>query len=162
MAGSQFEIVHDSEALAEVLGRLIDTVERPGVAMQQIAKFLMDRYDERFQAQEDPWGNPWAALQPETAAQKREGYYALGKPRPVPHPDRILHGLSLRFRDSRVMFSSDTEAGLQLGGEVAAYAATHQFGDPGRNIPARPVLGISDEDEVEILDILNEEILGAL
>ena len=37
-------------------------------------------------------------------------------------------------------------------------AATHQFGDPERNIPARPFLGVSDEDNRFIVDTLARHI----
>ena len=42
------------------------------------------------------------------------------------------------------------------------YGATHQFGDPRRNIPARPFLGLSDDDHREVLDILQEHLRDAL
>jgi len=40
--------------------------------------------------------------------------------------------------------------------------ATHQFGDPRRNIWARPFLGISDDDQVEIIAILRRHVANAL
>jgi len=39
---------------------------------------------------------------------------------------------------------------VQVGSNLI-YAATHQFGDPARNIPARPFLGLSTDDRTEIL-----------
>lgn len=47
-------------------------------------------------------------------------------------------------------------------GSPLIYAATHQFGDDDRNIPARPYLGLSSEDEDDIQDDIEawlEEIL---
>ena len=48
---------------------------------------------------------------------------------------------------------SEREAGTNL-----VYAATHQFGDPERIIPARPFLGVSDEDNRFIVDTLVRHI----
>ncbi|MCC8998035.1 MAG: phage virion morphogenesis protein [Candidatus Contendobacter sp.] len=42
------------------------------------------------------------------------------------------------------------------------YGATHQFGNPNLNIPARPFLGLSQSDEQELLDILNDHLNRAL
>jgi phage gpG-like protein len=52
----------------------------------------------------------------------------------------------------RYQVSSD---GLSFGTD-RVYGATHQFGDPERNIPERPFLGVSSDDEREILEILSE------
>lgn len=40
------------------------------------------------------------------------------------------------------------------------YAATHQFGDDDRGIPARPYLGLSDDDERELEGVVNEYLEG--
>jgi phage virion morphogenesis protein len=40
-------------------------------------------------------------------------------------------------------------------GSNLIYAATHQFGDPKRNIPARPYLGLSGEDEAELEEVID-------
>lgn len=47
-------------------------------------------------------------------------------------------------------------------GSPMVYAATHQFGDPGRGIPARPFLGISRYDGLDlvaIIDAWRDEVL---
>jgi phage gpG-like protein len=38
------------------------------------------------------------------------------------------------------------------------YAATHQFGDDERNIPARPYLGLSQENAQDVLDVIEDWI----
>jgi len=43
----------------------------------------------------------------------------------------------------------------RFAGEWEGGAAVHQFGDKKGNIPARPFLGISDSDRVEVLEILD-------
>ena len=47
------------------------------------------------------------------------------------------------------------------GGEVEigsnlVYAATHQYGDDARDIPARPFFGLSDEDKRELDDLIQD------
>lgn len=47
-----------------------------------------------------------------------------------------------------------------LIGSHMKHAATHQYGDDARGIPARPYLGITPEDESDLLDIVNDFIDG--
>lgn len=47
-----------------------------------------------------------------------------------------------------------------LIGSHMPHAATHQYGDDARGIPARPYLGITPEDESDLVDIVNDFIDG--
>jgi len=47
-----------------------------------------------------------------------------------------------------------------LARNALACMGPSQVGDPSRNIPARPFLGISDQDETEILDIIKGHLAG--
>jgi phage virion morphogenesis protein len=42
------------------------------------------------------------------------------------------------------------------------YAATHQYGDPDRGIPARPYLGLSTADKAELRDTIETYLQGLL
>lgn len=48
------------------------------------------------------------------------------------------------------------DAGEVVVGSSLVYAATHQFGDPGRGIPARPFLGFSPENERDLEAIIED------
>ena len=48
------------------------------------------------------------------------------------------------------------DAGEVVVGSSLVYAATHQFGDPGRGIPARPFLGFSPENERDLEEIIED------
>ena len=61
----------------------------------------------------------------------------------------------------------DQQGGQTLVGSDLPYAAIHQFGgEAGRNkavtIAARPYLGLSDDDQRELEDILSDYIQGVL
>jgi phage gpG-like protein len=53
---------------------------------------------------------------------------------------------------------------LELGvdGSIIPYAATHNFGDPGRNIPQREFAGAQEATLEECAEILAEEMLKRL
>lgn len=146
MAGSQITIEADGiTQYGKELGELINRLEKPRVAMAEIAGYLEEITRDNFNNQRAPSGQAWQALSPSYKEYKKK----LGVP-----IDKILHGQTLNLRDHMHASWSDTEARISTAGETSKYAATHQFGDPKRNIPARPFLGVNDENTQEILEIL--------
>ena len=56
-----------------------------------------------------------------------------------------------------IQSSVDGRGFVEVGSNLT-YAATHQFGDDSRNIPARPFLGISSNDEGLVLEIIESVV----
>jgi phage gpG-like protein len=50
---------------------------------------------------------------------------------------------------------------VEIGSNLI-YAATHQMGDEERNIPARAYLGLSDDDESELQEVIDDFISRAM
>ena len=100
----------------------------------------------RFDLGIAPDGTAWEGLDPE---------YAARKPR---RADQILV-LDAVLRDT--LAGNVSGDGLDFGSPMI-YSATHQFGDPERGIPARPFLGLSDDDDSEILRLAAEHLEDAL
>ena len=92
-------------------------------------------------------GDAWPAWSPGYAKTRHRG-------------QRLLDATGALI-NSMTAFADRQTAGW---GTNVIYAATHQFGDPDRNIPARPFLGVSDDNAREFLDITEQWIdrmLGA-
>jgi phage virion morphogenesis protein len=143
MAGARIEIVVDDAEVKASLKRLAEKTSDFGPAMKDIGEYLVRSTDERFDAQHDPSGAPWAPLAPSTLARKKGS--------------KILIETS-RLRDSIHYQAGEDE--VQVGTDVV-YGAIHQFGGKAAaEIPARPFLGISDADRLEILDIIEDHITG--
>lgn len=85
---------------------------------------------------ESPGGEEWADWSPRYAARRHGGHSLLMAEGHL--DDSITH----------VPGNDEVEAGSNL-----IYGATHQFGDPERNIPARSWLGLSDDNEAELDEI---------
>ena len=134
----------DSKIMRE-LNRLQSLGTQMQPVLLEISEYLHTSTRDRFDQGEAPDGTPWATLTPKTLARKQKQGVPINDP---------LHGESLHLRDMMFPFHSDTEAGVSTGPGTEKYAATHQFGDSDRNIEARPYLGLSVEDEVEILEII--------
>ena len=132
--------------------------------MSEIGEYLVRSTKERFNTETDPTGKPWAPLSEEYRARKKQNRDK------ILTLSRDLAG-SVAFRAAR----AHVDAGVR-----PIYSGTHQFGAakgsfgstskgspiPWGDIPARPFLGLSDEDEREItqivVDYLDEAFGGAV
>ena len=158
MSSVSVRLEGDTEQLLERL-KSMQNVDKAGV-MNAIAEGLRTSAVERFRSEETPDGRKW-----ETSIRARQkGGKTLTKTAAL---------------KTSIKAQAD-ESGLAVGTNLV-YAATHQFGDDRTiraknskylhfqigdrwvsvpsvrvSIPARPFLGISDEDSREIHDILEE------
>ncbi len=125
-------------------------------AMLEISETLQEIVERSFDAEADPEGRPWRPLKAATISQRaRKGYTG-----PKLQRTRRLLDSILPYHD----------AATAVVGTNLRYAATHQFGDEhdisvrgvvarrGRNIPARPFLGLGPGDREEILDIVERRL----
>lgn len=73
-------------------------------------------------------------------------------------------GHSLLESDGHLIASLElgADADTAWWGSDLVYAATQQFGDEARNIPARPYLGISPQNKRELADMIDHFLRGAL
>ncbi|MCO6441341.1 MAG: phage virion morphogenesis protein [Nitrococcus mobilis] len=142
MAGVNIDV--DDREIRRVLNALIRRAADLRPAFEDIGEALLNSTRDRFETQQAPDGSPWAPLSPRYQARKRRNRDK------ILVLDGYLMGL-LRYQ------ASDDE--LRVGTD-RIYGATHQFGDPRRNIPARPFLGLSEEDRSMVLEVLREYLLG--
>ena len=103
--------------------------------------------DARFDSETAPDGRPWAPLNAEYAAWKRAFHGT----------DKILK-LRGYLRDTLRYQATDASVAI---GSNRIYSAIHQFGgQAGRGhkatIPARPYLGVSDDDVAAILALVED------
>lgn len=148
MAGATLKLVHryDDRQMAAALDRLADAALNMRTVFADIGEHLKLSHYDRFQAQEAPDGTPWQPLDPKYQARKKK------------NQDLILI-LDEYLQDTQDYNAADD--GLEYGSN-RIYAATHQFGAPDRGIPERPWLGLSDDDEAEILHIVNRYLSDAI
>ncbi len=134
------EIRDGLRALETKLGDL-----RP--VFRDIGEALLNSTRERFNTQTDPDGRRWADYAPLSEAYKK---------RKKKHPDLIL---TLNGYLRGTLNYRATRDELRVGTPMI-YGAAHQFGRPEINLPARPFLGLSDDDTEMILDTLAEWLLS--
>lgn len=129
-----------------MLQRLIDAGGNPRPALLEIGEDLVDSTKARFNPGIGPDGVPWARNSEETIRRK-------GRDKPLVHLGTLMEQIHYQLS------GDDT---LEVGSSMV-YAAMHQFGGTKAefphlwgDIPARPFIGISDEDEEKIIDLFND------
>ncbi len=139
MAGSFIAISHHGVADAfDLLAKLYQKTGDLSEPLADIGEGLLLSHRDRWEAQENPEGEPWAPLSEK---------YRARKPR---HADEILR-LNDDLRDT-LDYQVDPKA-LYFGTPMV-YGAAHQFGRPEINLPERRVLGLSDGDKQSVLETL--------
>lgn len=168
MAGSFIEITANTPEISAKLRELQGAIQNLTPAFRDIGEALLNSTRKRFEDSVAPDGTKWQALSEATLIgrarrasggrlKNKDGRYskkaALGYAFAKPLIDRgNLFGL-LTVKASK----QEVRIGTPL-----IYGATHQFGNPRLNIPARPFLGLSQSDEQELLDILNDHLSRAM
>jgi phage virion morphogenesis protein len=149
MAGARF----DGTAAIEHLSGLVDAINDPSPLLAELGEYGLRSTRARFKTQTAPDGTAWAALQPWYQKEKRR------------NKNRILtlNGYLRGQMTWQLVGDRTVEIGSNL-----PYAAVHQFGATIKpraakvlmfrghvaksvTIPARPYLGLSDEDRSEIV-----------
>jgi len=145
MAGTRFKVEIDDAAVRRTLERIVAAGEDLTPALEDIGEALLASHFDRWRREEAPDGTPWAPLSPKYAARKARKRPNAG----ILVFDDLLRSLAWQVQGDE----------LELGtGRV--YGATHQFGRGG--IPARPFLGLSGDDEAEVLEILRRHLADAI
>jgi phage virion morphogenesis protein len=154
------------------LRQLLDNLGDLRPAMREVAGVMADEAESSLEGQRAPDGTPWETLADSTIEERTKlGYW----------PGRILQ----RTGRLAASISSDFGPNFAVAGTNVEYAAAHQFGaktkpteirprnkkalafggrvgakvnHPGSTIPARPFLGLSQDGEDEVLDILEAHL----
>ncbi len=146
MAGVRIEVRLDDSTARGALGRMRQRQADLTPVMRSIGEHLMNSTRARFAREVAPDGSRWAPLNRVYAARKAK----------KTRGGILVFGGDMRktFLHYRVSSRSVTLV------NVAEYAATHQFGSPGRNIPARPFIGLEEADEGAIRSLVLDYILA--
>ena len=165
---------------AEVIARLNQIAERIGnmtPAMQAIGEILAESAKHRFDTSTDPEGKRWApnapatvlariaqisgAYSPKTGKLTKKGATVAMNKKPLVATGMLQDSIRYQVRPDGMGVEIGTN---RFAGEWAGGAAVHQFGREDGSIPARAFLGISAEDRIAVLDVLNlflEQSTGA-
>lgn len=156
----------------QALIRLFRSAHKPRPVLEQIGEFLVDSTKRRFSNSIGPDGQRWApntettilrylgvykgSISRRNGKMTKKGAERAGSKRPLIGETGSL--------SSQISYQVDGEGTLYIGSSMI-YAAVQQFGAkkrefqgkaPWGDIPARPFLGVSDQDRSNILDTLSD------
>lgn len=165
--------IQDQEVQA-ALERLVESGEDMSPAMRDIGEYLVESTKGRFRTGTAPDGTPWA---PNSEATIRAALYRMG--RKAPPKGATLPAKRPGIGESRRLGQEihyragpqDVEVGSALiyAGTFHLGARKRQYGSdsagrpiPWGDIPARPFVGLSEEDGGAIEEIVAEFLEGSL
>lgn len=148
-------LVFNEEFVATRFSRMANATADAAPALEEIADYLMQRADAKFSSEGRAGGGSWKKLTPKWLTFKEKHGFS----------SRILvkKGVLRQAMTKRDAPGQVLEIGphrLKFGTNIP-YAATQQFGRPGKGIPARPFLGANNTDKQAIRNIVREYILKA-
>ena len=148
MAGIHTTIDSNYSVIADVFTKLERVPDNLFDPLDEIGQVLVFSAQENIRQSRDTDGNPLEELADSTRAKRGEDA--------VPLLDRS------NLLDSYTHLPNNQS--VEVGSDAIQAALMHFGGPAGRNhsvvVPARPVLGISDDDRIEIVEILREFVLG--
>lgn len=145
MAGVKISIQVQDNGVNEQLATLVALGRDLSLPMADAGEYLLRSTRDRAALQIDPDGVAWVPLSPKYAKRKAK----LRPGAPILKFDYHLLGDQLVYQ---------TGPNFVEVGTGSVYGATEQFGRD--HIPARPFLGLSAEDRVELIDIFAAYISG--
>lgn len=178
MAGAMLNVEVDDSRSGAALARLVELLGDIRTPLMDIAEYLHQSTDDRFIKQVSPEGAPWAPLAASTLARKKSNK--------ILRQDGFLQGtLRHRVSGDELEFGTDRPYGAihQFGGKIEQAARSQQVyfkqksgevgnrfvkkrqsnfsqwvtrGATSTEMPARPYLGLSSEDDTEILAIVSD------
>lgn len=160
MSGARVELEFDNAAVLSAIRGALAELTDPRPMLLDIGEALVNSTRDRFSAQRGPDGQTWKSLSPRYLETKS------------PNPGKILQ----RRGDLVRQIFPQVEGATLLVGTDRVYGAVHQFGAlkgafgktrrgapiPWGDIPARPFLGISDDDAAEIIAIARDHLQARL
>ncbi|MHB2082135.1 phage virion morphogenesis protein [Pseudomonas asiatica] len=183
MAGAMLDVTIDASVVGRELEQLLERLGSLSTPLNDIAEYLHMSVDARARRQVAPDGSPWAPLSPRTLAKKKRGNKTLRE------SGALLDTLRHQVSNDELQFGTDRPYGAihQLGGKIEHAARSQQvyFKEKGgvvgnrfvkkrhsnfsqwvthgartTQMPARPYLGLSHEDETEVMEIVGSYLKG--
>lgn len=182
MSGAMLDVTIDVSSVGRALEQLAERLGDMRVPLLDIGEYLHQSTDARARNQVGPDGRPWAPLSPRTLAKKKGN-------KKLRESGALLDTLRHSVAGDELQFGTDRPYGAihQFGGKIEHAAQSRQvyFKEKGGVVgnrfvkkrqsnfsqwvthgartvvmPARPYLGLSAEDETELLEIVGAYLKG--
>lgn len=185
MTGATYDVELNSLAAQDALNQLLEVFGNLKPTLMDIGEYLMIADRQRFRAQVSPDGTPWAPLSPRYAKTKRknkdrilflDGYLQNTRRYQIPSDTELVFGSDRPYAAimhwggeinmparMRTLYFKQTKEGVGnkfVKKNKSDFAQDVQGKAYKVKIPARPNLGTSDADNMEILNIIIHRLDG--
>jgi phage gpG-like protein len=165
------KVEFDDKVFRAALNRLAAGMDDMTEPMDQIGEFLVVTTKRRFETGIAPDGTSWAQNSPVTLARKKETRPLIGESkslsRGINHEasrHEVVVGSPMIYAGVQQRGAAQGEFGAAIGrtkpSDKRPRSQDYFFPIPWGNIPARPFIGLSEEDETGLLDIVTEWLDG--
>lgn len=157
-----FELVFTNDQLSPALNRLGAGLDDMTPAMQALAELWLVSTQDRVERGEQPDGAPLAPRSPVTLERYAAQGFSFG--RPLNRSGEMRQQLATESGPDffRIGSNAIQAAVMQFGASKGSSGSTSRGGPiPWGDIPARPFLGVSEEDEINFLAELSEWLESA-
>ena len=151
MAGAMLDVTVDDSLIGKALEELARRLADLTTPFNVIGEYLHQSTDDRFSKKVAPDGSPWAPLSAVTLARKKG-------PGILREKGTLQDTLRKQVTSTELAFGTDRPYGAvhQFGQKKGASGSAKGRPIPWGDIPDRPYLGLSAEDETEVLFIIHE------
>lgn len=165
--GIQIDVKIDDKEIKNLLSKMQVKAKNLRPAFKCIGEYMLIERETLFKEQRDPEGKPWKPLKIRTLYGSYRGKKYTKKKKLRKKFLNFLARRKILTKDHhlrRTVYKVGSGMVLIAPDKISeAYAALHQFGGKaGRGgkvvIPARPHLGINDENRKEFIEIIKEHL----
>ena len=158
MSDKLVEVLYDSGEVDAALGRLLHAVGDLTPFYKDAGQHLVNTTRRRFETSTAPDGTPWAPNSAVTLARKKGDKPLIGETRELSTAIQDVIDA-----DGLMVGSNKIYAAAQQFGMVRGYAGQNKRKAPipWGDIPSRKFLGLSEEDETEILALAIDHLKSA-
>lgn len=143
----------DGAQVLASIQRAIAACGSPDRVLGNIGEALVNSTKDRFGTESSPAGVPWPALSPRYARVKERKYPGKSILR---REDRLFDSIVAQVHGDTLL------VGTNASNRGYPYPQAMQLGAPARNVPPRPFLGVSPDDEQKIAQIVLDYLRDAI
>ena len=151
------------DEITPALGRMYDAVDDMSLFMTALAGMMVASTQDRMLRGEQPDGQPFAPRSPVTLEQYAKNGFSFGGP--LHYSRRLVESIYPESGPDYARIGTNVEqaAVMQFGASHGDFGETDRGGPiPWGDIPARPFMGISDDDRTNIMAELAEWLQTAV
>ncbi|MBQ4852699.1 phage virion morphogenesis protein [Pseudoalteromonas sp. MMG012] len=152
MSGVKLNINFDSKQVARELNELVDSVQDRTALHRDIGEYMQLSTAERFAKEQAPDGTPWEPLKESTKKRKTKNRNSI-----LRENDFLRDTLAYDAGSDAMEFGSN-----RVQAALMQWGGTDDMAPGPAAVEARPFVGVSNDDEDEIIQLADDFLMSAV